>query len=166
MQANEAEWYDKFYRQIQEKLGSWHRFSIPYLKSVLTPQSKLVELGCGQGHLLRYLAHEKLLPEENLYGMDQSLTAVDFVKQFIPKANLSTGDIYQLQYPKDFFDICLLLETIEHFEDPAPAMDQVFSVMAPGGLLLVSFPNYLSLPWFPFRLLCEWINKPECKSTR
>src|SRR5688572_4350135 len=94
MQANEAAWYDDFYRHIQTQLGPWYRFALPYLRAVITRESRLLELGCGQGLLLRALAHEKLLPEENIYGMDQSRIAVDVVKDFLPKAHLDTGDIY------------------------------------------------------------------------
>jgi len=162
MQANEAAWYDAHYQQIQTaEWVCWYKFSLPYLRSVLTPETKLVELGCGQAPLLRQLAREKLLPEENIYGLDQSRIAVDFVKGILPNAHIETGDIYRLPYPKNFFDICLLMETIEHLEEPAPALDQIFSVLAPQGRLLVSFPNFLSPPWLPFRLLAEWLNKPH-----
>src|SRR6266540_3972055 len=161
MQANEAAWYDDFYRQVHTNWAPWYKNSIPYLRRVLTPTTKLVELGCGQGHLLRYLAREKLLPEENIHGMDQSRTAVDFVKGHLPKAHLDTGDIYRLEYPKNFFDICMLMETIEHLEEPGAALEQIFPMVAPNGRLLVSFPNFLSPPWLPFRLLAEWLNKPH-----
>ncbi len=161
MQANEAAWYDEFYQQVQGSWAPWYKFSLPHLRTILTPQTKLVELGCGQGHALRYLAHEKLLPEENIYGTDQSRTAVDFVKRCLPKAHLDTGDIYQLGYPSNFFQVCLLMETIEHLEDPASALKQIHSVVAPDGFLFVSFPNFLSLPWLVVRLLGDWLNKPN-----
>src|SRR5262245_34179244 len=125
MQANEAEWYDEFYQQEQASWAPWYKFALPYLREILTPQTRLVELGCGQGHILRHLARAKLLPEENIYGMDQSRTAVDFVKRHLPGAHVETGDIYKLPYAKDFFEVCLLMETIEHFADPRPALEQI-----------------------------------------
>lgn len=162
MQANEAEWYDEHYQQIQTaEWVCWYKFSLPYLRSVLNPQTKLVELGCGQGPLLRYLAREKLLPEENIYGMDQSRTAVDLVKRVLPKAHVDTGDIYQLPYPGNFFDVCLLMETIEHLEEPLPALRQIIDVMTPGGSLLVSYPNFPRPDWRLFRFLAERLNKPK-----
>ena len=160
-QLNQAAWYDEYYKFVQTGFAPWYRFAIPDLRRVLTPQSKLVELGCGQGHLLRYLVQEQLLPEENIYGMDQSTTAVEFVYRFLPKAHLSVGDIYRLEYPKDFFDVCLLMETIEHLEEPQAALQQIHSIVAPGGLLYISFPNYLCLPWLPVRILAEKLNKPN-----
>jgi len=161
MQANEAAWYDEHYRKEQASWAPWYKFSLPFLRQVITPQTRLVELGCGQGHLLRHLGKEQLLPQENIYGLDQSQTAVDLVKRELPQAHLSIGDIYHLEYPKNFFNVCLLMETIEHLEEPAPALAQIFSVLAPGAVLLLSFPNYLSLPWLPFRGLVRLLRKPE-----
>ena len=160
-QAKEAAWYNEHYKTIQTGWPPWYRYLLPDLVRILTPQTRLVELGCGQGMLLRHLDEAGLLPQENIYGIDQSSTAVDFVRERLPKAHISTGDIYRLEYPKNHFQVCLLMETIEHLEDPAPALQQIFSVIAPGGRLYVSFPNFLSLPWLPVRILSEKLNKPS-----
>jgi 2-polyprenyl-3-methyl-5-hydroxy-6-metoxy-1,4-benzoquinol methylase len=161
MQANEAAWYDEHYRQAQMSLGPWYKFSLPYLKSVVTDRMKLIEMGCGQGLLLREIARAKLIPEENIYGMDQSQTAVDFVRRALPKAHAAIGDIYHLTYEKDSFDVCLLMETIEHLEEPKPALEEIFSVVAPGGRLLVSYPNFPRPDWRIFRWIAEALNKPH-----
>jgi SAM-dependent methyltransferase len=160
-QAKEAAFYNEFHRDLQTGWPPWYRYALPDLARILTPQTRLVELGCGQSMLLRHLARERLLPEENIYGLDQSSTAVDHLRQAMPKAHLGTGDIYRLEYPPNHFQVCLLMETIEHLEDPMPALRQIFSVVAPGGVLYVSFPNFLSLPWLPVRILSEKLNKPN-----
>jgi 2-polyprenyl-3-methyl-5-hydroxy-6-metoxy-1,4-benzoquinol methylase len=162
MQANEAAWYDEHYQQIQTaEWVCWYKFSLPYLRSILNPQTKVVELGCGQGPLLRYLAREKLLPEENIYGMDQSRTAVDFLKRALPNAHVEAGDIYRLPYPRDSFDVCLLMETFEHLEEPVAALEQILGVLKPGGALLVSYPNFARPDWRLFRFVAERLNRPK-----
>src|SRR5690606_18873619 len=153
IKASEADWYNEFYRSIMTELPPWYRALIPDLMGELTPATKLVELGCGQGHVLRLLAKEGKLSETNIWGVDQSQTAVDLVKQHLPSARLEAGDIYDLKLPKQHFDVCLLMETIEHLEQPAPALRNVFNVLAPGGVLYLSFPNYLHLPWWLLRIL-------------
>ena len=142
-------------------MSPWYYFLIPHLKSMLRPGTKLLELGCGQGHILRYLVDKERFPQENIYAMDQSKTAVDYVAKFLPQAHLKVGDIYQLEYPPDFFQVCLFMETIEHLEQPEAALKQIASVLAPGGLLYVSFPNFLHLPWLLVRILSEKLNKPN-----
>ena len=160
-QAREAAWYDEFYRDIQKQMGTWYQFLLPDLAQELKAETRLLELGCGQGHILRYLAGRNLIREENIYGMDQSKTAVEFVRQCLPKASIITGDIYKLEYLADFFNVTLLMETIEHLEDPTPALREIFRVTEPGGILYVSFPNFLHLPWLAVRILAEKLNRPN-----
>src|SRR5258706_81565 len=117
-EAREAAWYDEHYRKIiaaSEKsavptfprslktFGPWYYFLAPELCSVLKPADKVLELGCGQGHILRHLVGEKIVHEENIHGLDQSQAAVDQVKEFLPDANITTGDIYQLEHPDGSF---------------------------------------------------------------
>lgn len=158
-QAREAGWYDEYYRCVQV-MGPWYYFMIPDLKQRLAADSKLLELGCGQGHILRYLVEKKLAPAERLYAIDQSRTAVEFVRERLPGAHLDVGDIYRLDYPENSFHACLLMETIEHLQEPMPALAQIHRVIAPDGVLYVSFPNYLHLPWLAVRLLSDLLNKP------
>src|SRR5579859_3081235 len=92
----DVDWYDEFYRKEQIGLPPWYRFLLPALEKELKPDHKLVELGCGQGHILRLLAQRRLVHEENITGIDQSQTAVDFAHQKLPRAELMVGDIYKL----------------------------------------------------------------------
>jgi len=161
IQAREADWYDAFYRRIQMELPPWYRVMIPDVVGRLTPTTRLLELGCGQGHVLRLLASEGRIAQERIWGIDQSATAVEFVKGHLPGAHLAAGDIYELDLPRDHFDVCLLMETIEHLAEPVPALRNIHEVLAPGGLLYLSFPNYLHLPWLAVRILAEKLNRPN-----
>ncbi|HWN93488.1 MAG TPA: class I SAM-dependent methyltransferase [Methylomirabilota bacterium] len=160
MQAKEAGWYDEFYKQVQTRMAPWYQFLMPDLLPELRSDSRLIELGCGQGHILRLLTGHSPILEENIYGIDQSAVAVEFTRGLLPKAHISTQDIYQMDFPRDHFDVCLLMETIEHLEAPVLALQKIREVIAPGGILYASFPNYLSLPWLPVRILAEKLNTP------
>ncbi len=157
----EAAWYDVHYQQIQKHLPDWYRYLLPELVKELKPDHRLLELGCGQGHILRLLAHDRVLAEENIFAVDQSQTAVSFVRNHLPKANVQVKDIQQLDYPNNYFDVALLMETIEHLSDPGPALSKIHSVIKPGGVLFLSFPNYLHIPWWIVRILSEKLNRPN-----
>jgi 2-polyprenyl-3-methyl-5-hydroxy-6-metoxy-1,4-benzoquinol methylase len=159
--AKEAGWYDDFYNAAVRGMGPWYHSMIPHLRSVITPKTKLLELGCGHGSFLCHLVKEKFLSEENICAIDQSKTAVDYIKNLLPRANINVGDIYRLEFTPNTFDICLFMETIEHLEEPMPALEQIYSVIAPRGLLYVSFPNFLHLPWLAVRILAEKLNHPN-----
>jgi 2-polyprenyl-3-methyl-5-hydroxy-6-metoxy-1,4-benzoquinol methylase len=162
LRKQHADWYDEFYKIRQQGLPCWYRLLLPELRTLLTPATRLVELGCGQAHILKILAGEKLIPYENITGVDQSKTAVDFCSSVIPGARFLVGDLYDLHNLEGgYFDVCLLMETIEHLEDPSKPIANIRRILKPGGLLFLSFPNFLHLPWLLVRILAEKLNRPN-----
>lgn len=161
VRANESDWYNEFYQKLQTEIPPWYKAMIPDLVEELSAESQLLELGCGQGHVLRLLSEKGKLPQENIWGLDQSQAAVDLVQEQIPRAHLKAGDIYDPQLPSAHFQVCLLMETIEHLETPLPALKNIYGAMAPGGCLYLSFPNYLHIPWWMVRILAEKLNRPN-----
>lgn len=57
----------------------------------------------------------------------------------------TTGDLCALPFAADAFDGIVLTEVLEHCADPPGAMREVFRVLKPGGLLLVTSP--FLWPW-------------------
>ena len=159
-QAREAEWYNQHYKARLD-MGPWYRFLIPELAKHLRTDSQLLELGCGQGQLLDYLSKNDLLPGKQLHAIDQSQTAVDVAKGHVPEADIKVGDIYDLQFASGSMDVCVMMETIEHLTEPQVALAGIHRVLAPGGKLFISFPNFLHLPWLAVRLLSDLFNKPN-----
>jgi 2-polyprenyl-3-methyl-5-hydroxy-6-metoxy-1,4-benzoquinol methylase len=173
--AQESEWYDQHYstrdtaigaaygseKELIQHLGPWYTYALPELRKVITQQTKLLELGCGSGRLPAQLVAEGLLPAENITGLDQSKVAVENASKALPKAHFFPGDIYDLKLPRDTFHVATLMEVIEHLEEPDQALAQIYSVIAPGGYFLVSFPNFFHLPWLVVRILAEKLNHPN-----
>jgi SAM-dependent methyltransferase len=161
MRPEDVKWYDEHYRKEQTEFAPWYRWLVPHLRRMLRPDSTIIELGCGQGQLLRHLAKENLVAADRIYGIEQSPLAVEFVNRWLPGAHVSVGDIYKLDFSDGQFDVCFLMETIEHLERPDVALREIQRVLRPGGLLYVSFPNFLHLPWLAVRLLSDLLNKPN-----
>lgn len=175
IRAREADWYDQHYtvrdtaaaraqaseNELFHHLGPWYMFALPHLRKTLTLQTRLLELGCGSGRMPAHLAREGLIPPENISGLDQSKVAVERASRSLPGAHFQVGDIYDLNYPADYFDIVMLMEVIEHLEHPQHALKQIWSVMLPGGHLYISFPNYVNPAWLAVRILAERLNRPN-----
>jgi len=154
-------WYNEFYKDEQTAYTSWYMFMFPELISELKSDSKILEVGCGQAKGLRYLANKNHIKQENIFGIDQSPTAIKFAKTRLPKANLKQGDAYSLDFTNNSFDFVLMMEVIEHLENPLKALKEAFRVLKSNGVLIVSFPNYFNFPWLIVRILSEKLNRPN-----
>ena len=77
-------------------------------------QVKILDLGCGGGAHTWYLAREGF----DTYGIDGSPSAVKQTEALLEKeglnAHLQVGDVSQLNYPNDFFDVVIDSNTIQH----------------------------------------------------
>lgn len=53
-----------------------------------------------------------------------------------------TGDLLAMPFPSDVFDGVVLTEVLEHCVNPPGALSEVYRVLKPGGLLLVTSPFF------------------------
>jgi 2-polyprenyl-3-methyl-5-hydroxy-6-metoxy-1,4-benzoquinol methylase len=98
----------------------------------------LVDVGCGSGALWSVLR-----PAFARY------VGVDIVRYdgFPTDAELVTGNLDDGPLPlaDEYADVVASVETIEHLENPRAFMRQLARVVKPGGVVVVSTPNQLSL---------------------
>ena len=99
----------------------------------------LLDVGCGRGDLFG-----RLPPTITSY------TGVDLVRyEGFPEAPLARfrkGDLNQrLPIEDAAADVAVAIETIEHLENPRALFRELVRALRPGGLLLVTTPNQLSL---------------------
>ena len=98
----------------------------------------LVDVGCGVGalwHLLR--SHFARYVGVDIVRYDGFPTDGELVI-----GNLDDGP---LPLADEYADVVVSVETIEHLENPRAFMRQLARVLKPGGMVIVSTPNQLSL---------------------
>ncbi len=102
---------------------------------------KVVDIGFGSGDFLKLLCENA--PEKcfEVYGLDYAESAVKRAARIIPGGKFTTGDIYNLSYPADFFDTVFCIQTLEHLKDPENALAQFDRICKPGGMILITVPN-------------------------
>ncbi len=109
---------------------------------------RVLEIGCGRGDFARWLAGLAERPRL-LVAADFAVSAVAAGQSVGHKKGLDriawqVADIGALGFPDASFDTVFSLETIEHCPSPARAVSELARVLAPGGRLFLTTPNYLN----------------------
>jgi 2-polyprenyl-3-methyl-5-hydroxy-6-metoxy-1,4-benzoquinol methylase len=104
----------------------------------------LLDVGCGCGDIALELAHHGY----NVVGIDLEPLRIQKANSFAEK--YGKGRLFSRKRFQDFehvdkFDVILLGEVLEHFENPVDVLKQVEKILAPDGLVIITTPNMPSL---------------------
>ncbi len=106
----------------------------------LHPES-ILDVGCGEGFTLQRLKDKGIA--KKLEGIEYLSRAIEIGNQIHPDLKLRQGDIYNLPYKDNEFDLVLCTEVLEHLEDPRRALKELKRVAK--RYCVISVPNE---PWF------------------
>jgi SAM-dependent methyltransferase len=98
---------------------------------------KLLEIGCGLGHLLGLLQEDFAC-----VGIDIAEYSIEQLRTNAPRAEgivMSADDLSRFEDAS--FAAVVALHLVEHLPDPADTIRQVRRILRPGGLFLFATPN-------------------------
>ena len=107
----------------------------------LNPESKVLDVGCGNGDFLNKL---RQYCHCSVYGLDFSRNAVDSARRQFG-IEVFHGDFLAAPYKPQIFDLISLWSCIEHLNNPAAAVQKAYSLCKPGGWIFIKTPNHKSL---------------------
>jgi len=119
------------------RLVERRRLSIIRAMVAMQPGERILEVGCGGGHVLEMFAGARL-------------TGVDVSEVFLTKARrrlaglgatLLKGELPELGLADGSFDKVVCMEVLEHVVDPDGLIGQMARVVKPGGTVVVTLPN-------------------------
>jgi SAM-dependent methyltransferase len=102
--------------------------------------ARLLDIGCAYGPFLLAAREEGFLP----FGMDPAEDAVRYVQEelhipacrgFFPETPVPEG------FGSEGFDLISLWYVVEHFEQPAAVLAELYRLLKPGGVLAFSSPS-------------------------
>ena len=115
------------YRMVAKAFNAWH-----------STGGVLVDIGCGTGQLWSHVSDSF----ERYVGIDcVRYDGFPSVGEF-HQSNLDSG---RTNLSDNFADVVAAIETIEHVENPWAFMRELVRVVKPGGYVIVTTPNQLSL---------------------
>ncbi len=102
------------------------------------PSPTILDLGCGEGHLLRRIG--QAIPGAKLVGLDYSRSAIANARKVVPQAQLLVADANQAPFPDRSFDVVLCTNLWEHVEAPIALARDVRRILTTTGQLILSTP--------------------------
>ncbi|MDX2036879.1 MAG: class I SAM-dependent methyltransferase [Isosphaeraceae bacterium] len=135
--------YGEAYRTLWERHW-WWRSRERYLRSRLDRLAsngglgRILDVGCGDGLFFDVLAG---------YGEVEGLeTDGSLVRDPERRDRITVGTLETLSGERGLasFDVVLMLDVLEHIDDDRAALEDVFSLLGPGGRLVLTVP---AMPW-------------------
>ncbi len=105
--------------------------------TVATPLGDLLDVGCGQGRLLKLLASRA----HRVVGVDidpeaRRLARAELLLAGVPNCSLRQGDMYSLPFDDSAFDTIILDDVLADAARPGAAVAEARRLLRPGGRIL------------------------------
>ncbi|UTR12569.1 class I SAM-dependent methyltransferase [Evansella sp. LMS18] len=122
---------------LLEHLARYY-FALPY------GHGRILDIACGTGYGAKMMAKLRRKTVTEVIGVDINEDAVEYGRHnhFHPLLKFCTGDALDpaLKERVGMFDTILSFETIEHVPDDRGFLANIYSMLKPGGTLVLSTP--------------------------
>lgn len=110
---------------------------------------KLFEAGCGSA---------------SYFGFDgvSRAAGIDISQEILDKNNTLhdkiCGDLHDHPLPRNEFDIVVCWDVLEHLDRPRQALDNIFKTVSQDGVVVLGFPNVLSIKGLVTKFTPYWFH--------
>ncbi len=143
-----TELYETYHgsRNLQKRIIADNNFTYRELIKILKPHlnkiNSVLDIGSGVGTIDFYLASKG----KKVTGIEISTNAVEIAKanakvfKLDKKINYIAAE-FPSKVPQNNYDLVLFSEVIEHLENDTKALKDIWKVLKPGGLLIITTPS-------------------------
>lgn len=124
--------------RIDKRYGLWKRVKFV---SKFKSTGNWLDIGCGTGRILQ---EAQIWNNWTLFGLEPVTSAATYAKQKlnIPIFNLT---LEEYQGEENSYDVITMWDVLEHLPTPINDLKKVQCLLKPGGILILSMPNMLSI---------------------
>ncbi|OGY79331.1 MAG: glycosyl transferase [Candidatus Kerfeldbacteria bacterium RIFCSPHIGHO2_02_FULL_42_14] len=137
-------------RRTKWRERNWYYYEdlVSFLQYNVPQNSRVLEIGCGDGYLLHQL--------QPMYGVgiDIAPAMIEQAQQKYPDLHFFVMDVEQLKL-QETFDYIILSDTIGYFYDVQKVLNNLRSVSHSGTRVLITYQNFL---WSPLLQLVELLH--------
>lgn len=149
LQTDYEQWHKDYNKNILDidklNMMKWHKTVLSFLDKDLSGK-KMLEVGCGNGDFSNYLAVNN---NADILGLDFSTESIKIANQkkevFGAKtSSFMVGDAQNISLPDNSFDIIVSCECLEHIPVPQKMVSEIFRLLKPGGMVVLTTENYFN----------------------
>ena len=131
---------DKVYTSQPEGRILTFKKEIKLLKKYKKKNGKLLDVGCAAGFFLHVAKQEGW----NVQGVEPNSWLADYGRKNF-EAKVFNGTLEEAKFKDNMFDIITMWDVLEHIPDPKSALIEANRILKPGGILIISFPDFSSI---------------------
>lgn len=127
--------------------------SAAYLLPHLRPGLSLLDVGCGPGTITADLA--ALVAPGRVVAIDSTRSILDQAAAHAEavgqrdRVEFAVGDVHELEFDDDSFDVVHAHQILQHLGDPVQALREMRRVCKPGGVVAARDGDYRGFFWYP-----------------
>lgn len=115
--------------------------------------SLILEAGCGVGAQTKIVAPKN--PDSKFISLDISGDSLSKAKDLIQSLNINNvefihGNIFNLEFPDEYFDHIFICFVLEHLPDPSVALRSLKKVLKKGGTITLIEGDHGSACFYPY----------------
>ncbi|MBT8562119.1 class I SAM-dependent methyltransferase [Polynucleobacter paneuropaeus] len=143
---NFSGWSDELTALHEDSVGNSHSIDVASRHDAINqvtvaikrPNQVLMEVGCSSGFLIKELV--EFFPECIVIGAAVVREPLFRLANALPSVPLIRFDLLKNPLPKSCLDVLVMLNVLEHIEDDILALKNVYSLLKPGGSLILEVP--------------------------
>ena len=112
------------------------RRDLRLIADMIEPRARVLDIGCGDGALLAYLAHDKSVDGR---GIELSQSGVNACVRHGLSVIQGDADRDLAAFPAGAFDVVVLSQTLQATRQPRQVVEELLRI---GKRAIVSFPNF------------------------
>lgn len=123
------------------------------------PNAKILDIGCGKGRYIINLSRE--CPDKLFFAVDLSEKVMNYF--FVNDVIKKRGNLTDIPYSDDYFDVVYTCEALEHAVDIRSAVREICRVTRSGGKVAVLDKNKEKLGFLEIEEWEQWFDENELK---
>lgn len=105
---------------------------------IIKKKGRLLDVGCGLGYFIKQVSKYN---SWEVFGCDVSRPAIEYARGKLNLTKVIGGQIDELNFQPNSFQIITLWDVIEHINNPDSFLKNIFSLLSEDGFLFIHTPN-------------------------